>query len=293
MERGQRTCMAIQLFSHRCEKHYRMPSGAGNAACIFRQKDCAAGEHEHSEAQVSLLFRGASPSVLTHSESGKTIRARVVPESSFFFPGGQPHRMNWNGDGELLNLYLSERSLQELADQNGCLLPSSNAYRSGHGVYGIGRFLLDEFVSVGGLSPTVTDHAISLIAHRVLRTAQYLPHRDPVSLLSLNRLQPAIDRIHSKPEEDFTLVELACLCNSSVFHFARSFFGRLGSAPFGLQRTLRLQKASELLLRTDFSIEIIGGKVGMENPTHFSRLFRRYFGGSPRAYRRQQPTPKS
>jgi hypothetical protein len=88
MERGQRTCMATQLFSHRCDKHYRMPSGAGNAACIFRQKDCAAGEHEHSEAQVSLLFRGASPSILTHSESGKTIRARVVPESSFFFPGG-------------------------------------------------------------------------------------------------------------------------------------------------------------------------------------------------------------
>jgi len=281
--------MATQLFSYRDDTHYRVLSGAGNAAGILRQPHCAAPEHEHPEAQISLLFRGSSPSLVTHTESGKTIRARIVPRSPLFFPSGQPHRVNWNGDGELLNPYLSRRNLQELAEESGCSLPTPEfAYRFDVGVYEIGRFLLDEFTSVGGLAPAAIDHAISLIAHRVLRTAERLTHGERGSFLSLQRLQPAIDRINGKPEQDITLAELARLCNSSVFHFARSFSDRVGSAPFRLQRVLRLEKASELLRKTDLPIDVIAGKVGIENPTHFSRLFRRHFGISPRAYRHER-----
>jgi AraC family transcriptional regulator len=97
--------------------------------------------------------------------------------------------------------------------------------------------------------------------------------------------------IHGNPERDFTLIELARLCNSSVFHFARSFSAATGSAPFRLQRTLRLEKARELLLATDLSVGDVAMAVGLENLTHFSRVFRQYFGCSPREYRRLQANP--
>ena len=137
-------------------------------------------------------------------------------------------------------------------EERGSQLPGFEV--AGHpdrAVYEIGRLLLDEFQSMGGLAPTMIDHAICLISRRLPRATERISKEEASGLLSLRRLQPAIDTIHGNPERDFTLLELARLCNSSVFHFARSFSARTGSAPFRLQRTLRLQKAQQLLLKTE------------------------------------------
>jgi AraC family transcriptional regulator len=145
---------------------------------------------------------------------------------------------------------------------------------------------MDEFNVTGGLTPTMINHATSLIISRVLRVAEQVPRKTSPGVLSAKRLQPAIDFISECPQGEFTLLELARLCNSSVFHFARSFRSRTGSAPFAFQRALRLQKAQQLLLATELSINAVGAAVGFENATHFSRMFRRQLGYSPREYRR-------
>ena len=188
-----------------------------------------------------------------------------------------------------MNLYISDQSLRELAEECGSQLPGFKiADRPDRSVYEIGRLVLDEFQSMGGLAPTMIDHAICLISRRLLRANEGISKGDALGLLSLRRLQPAIDTIHGSPERDFTLIELARLCNSSVFHFARSFSARTGSAPFRLQRALRLRKAQELLLESDLSVGEVAIAVGLENLTHFSRIFRAHFGSSPREYRRLQ-----
>ncbi len=107
----------------------------------------------------------------------------------------------------------------------------------------------------------------------------------PTGLLPAKRLQNAIDALIANPDRSFTLVDLARLCNSSVFHFSRSFTAHLGCAPFAFQRNLRVQKARELLSATELSIEAVSDAVGIENPTSFSRIFRRFTGQSPRGYR--------
>ncbi len=281
--------MESQVYSYKDELEYRVQSGEGNGALIFSRPEYNAGEHEHPEAQVSILFRGASANLLTHSDSGKTLRTGIGRESFAYIPPGQPHKLNWRSDGELLNLYISGQTLSAITDQNGFQLPGLKLpERPDRAVYEIGRLLLDEFKSMGGLAPTMIDHAIALIAGRVIRATEAVSTGGTSGLLSVKRLQPAIDFIHGNPERNFTLVELARLCNSSVFHFARSFAARTGSAPFRLQRTLRLQKAQELLLQTELSVTDVGLAVGVENPTHFSRLFRERFGCSPREFRRKQ-----
>ena len=283
--------MASQLYSHLGDNEYRVLSKEGNGALIFSRPEHTAAEHEHPEAQVSILFGGASASLLTHSETGKTVRTGVGRDSFTYIPPGQPHKLNWHSHGELLNIYVSDQSLREFAEQSGAQLPGLRlANRPDRAVYEIGRLLRDEFQSMGGLDPTMIDHAAFLMFRRVFRAPERISRGEASGLLSLKRLQPAIDIINANPAKDFTLIELARLCNSSVFHFARSFSARTGSAPFRLQRTLRLQKARELLLQTDFSVGDVGIAVGIENLTHFSRTFREYFGCSPREYRRLQST---
>ena len=279
--------MASQLYSHQGDNEYRVLSKEGNGALIFSRAEYTAGEHQHPEAQVSILFRGLSPTLVTHSETGKTSRTGLARESFTYIPPGQPHRLNWGRDGQLLNLYVSEQSVRELVQQSGTELPGLKlADRPDRAVYEIGRLLLDEFQSMGGLAPALIDHAIFLISRRVLRATERMAKGEASGLLSPKRLQPAIDMIRENPARDFTLIELARLCNSSVFHFARSFSAATGFAPFRLQRTLRLQKARELLLETDLSVGDVAIAVGIDNLTHFSRLFREYFGCSPREYRR-------
>ena len=50
-------------------------------------------------------------------------------------------------------------------------------------------------------------------------------------------------------------------------------------------RTLRLHEASELLLNKAYNISEVAGKVGFNDISYFSRVFRKEFGVSPRAFR--------
>jgi AraC family transcriptional regulator len=254
---------------------------------ICRAPDCTLDEHEHPEAQLTLLFAGNTPTLVTHDEAGRTTHTSIRTDSFIFVAPGQPHRLNWKNQGEVLHLWMGGGDLQQLAEDTKCSIPPS---RLGEypdpGIYEIGRLLMEEFDTTGGLTPSMLNHATSLMLARVMRVAERFSRETGTGLLSLQRLQPAVHFIGDCPERDFTLMELAALCNASVFHFARSFTLRIGCAPFAFQRQLRVKKAQQLLVTTELSIEAIGLAVGFENATHFSRMFRGQAGYSPREYRR-------
>ncbi len=260
---------------------------SNRAASILCEMDFAAREHEHAAAQISILFKCEKAKLVTHDGNGKVTRTAVVPQSFAYIAPGQPHRTHWSGYGELLNLYFDENWLRELGEQIGCPLPSSQAsYLPDPSIYEIGRLLMEEFTWAGALLPSTVDHATVLMAHRLLRVSGRFSTHQSAGLLSQTRLQPAIEFINAHPERHLLLEELARLCHSSVFHFAHSFSARFGCAPCAYQRKARLQKARKLLVETELPVQMIGYAVGLENPTHFSRLFRREIGFSPTELRR-------
>ena len=55
----------------------------------------------------------------------------------------------------------------------------------------------------------------------------------------------------------------------------------------GSLRTLRMQEACRLLAQSGLSVEEIGRRVGIFDPSYFWRSFRRETGYSPSAYRRR------
>jgi transcriptional regulator GlxA family with amidase domain len=69
--------------------------------------------------------------------------------------------------------------------------------------------------------------------------------------------------------------------------FKRRFKSATGFAPLEYVQSLRLEAASELLEGSDEAVEEIAYQVGYEDITFFRRLFRRYKGVTPAAYRRQ------
>ena len=258
---------------------------------LIRLRGYCGPHHEHSEAQIALIFSHSSGLLSQEDRAGRCIDEPMPPGFVAYFPPGARHCVQWTSFSDLLNIYWTEESLRELADQSGCTLPPAvSEVRADSAIQSVGVILRDDFYRLGDLSPMLVDHARALMAARMFRTFDQGMQRTSVGLLSKRRMRAAIEAIATAPEKHFTLVELARMCNSSVFHFSHSFTARMGAAPFAFQRQMRMQKAAVMLTSTELSVEKIGSAVGMDSSTSFSRLFKRLTGESPLRYRQNRST---
>lgn len=80
---------------------------------------------------------------------------------------------------------------------------------------------------------------------------------------------------------------------SKTFGYNEAYFCRLFKSTTGLNlstyvRDLRLQKAKKLLKKTKYSISHIASEVGYDNPTYFTKCFRKHYDMTPVEYRQKQ-----
>lgn len=78
-----------------------------------------------------------------------------------------------------------------------------------------------------------------------------------------------------------TLPELAYLSGRSLSSFKRDFQNTYNMPPAQWIRERRLSKAKEMLQNTQLPVSDVCYSLGFENPTHFSRIFKKQYGVSP------------
>jgi AraC family transcriptional regulator len=86
---------------------------------------------------------------------------------------------------------------------------------------------------------------------------------------------------------DVDLSTIAAQASLSPYYFTRQFTAMVGMPPYRYLIMLRIQRAAELLRRSDLSVTQILHRVGFHSPSHFTTTFRRHMGMSPTAYRRR------
>lgn len=79
---------------------------------------------------------------------------------------------------------------------------------------------------------------------------------------------------------------LANLVHLSPAHFSRTFRVSFGCSPLEYVIRRRMERAQGLMLATDSPLAEIALDCGLADQAHFSRLFRRVVGESPRVWRR-------
>ena len=89
------------------------------------------------------------------------------------------------------------------------------------------------------------------------------------------------------------LEEIAAAVNVSVRHLRRLFREVRSESPQVVFTQLRLQRAMELLAKTDNKMETIAHECGFASNTDFSRVFKKYRGTNPDAWRRNGMSKKS
>ncbi|MDR7810693.1 AraC family transcriptional regulator [Lacrimispora sp.] len=85
--------------------------------------------------------------------------------------------------------------------------------------------------------------------------------------------------------KDGELTELSALLNYNIYWLSRAIKRLTGRTYKELLQVKRLNQASVLLLNTRLSVTDISIAVGYDNTSYFHRIFRNYYGMSPKEYR--------
>ncbi len=93
------------------------------------------------------------------------------------------------------------------------------------------------------------------------------------------------DVIHANIFNEIPMEELALLTNLSLSSFKREFKRVFNDSPANYIRTKRLEKAAELLKRSDEQVSAIAYDSGFNDLSHFSKLFKRKYGMAPSDWR--------
>lgn len=122
----------------------------------------------------------------------------------------------------------------------------------------------------------------ALILAELLRLAGASTQNDQRRPEELKRLALYVDRcFHEAPSVE----QLASIISRSRSHVLKLFKRHLGISAKNYIIGRQMREARELLLSTTLSIAEVGTRAGISDPYHFSKLFRRVVGLSPRAFR--------
>lgn len=101
----------------------------------------------------------------------------------------------------------------------------------------------------------------------------------------LNQIKPAIIYMEDHFAEKVTLADLSEIAHLSPIHFSRVFKTVSGFSPMDFLNQLRVQKAAQLLVKTDKTIVEIAMDTGFNDGNYFSRFFKKCRNETPSEFR--------
>jgi AraC-like DNA-binding protein len=127
------------------------------------------------------------------------------------------------------------------------------------------------------------------IVYRVLRAGQRQRLLDAAaSEIASNPVTQVIAYVREHLAEPLSvgdLAERACLSPSAFAHLFRDVSGM---SPYQFIKSVRLDRARDLLVCEDLNVSEVARSVGYSSLSHFINEFKRHFGVTPRAYAEAQ-----
>ena len=221
-----------------------------------------------AEDDLRSLYLREEPELLTAIKTGKTSDARAILNRilvSIYSLGGA--RMDLLKSCVLELIVMMSRAAVEAGADPSVLLGAN--YRSLSELAGI----TDE----EELAQWVRNMLESLI--EAIRTNDRYPH----SLLLAKALSYMRDHLGENLRRD----EVARHAGVSAGHFSQVMTERMGRSFTDMLVQMRVDRAKELLVRTDLSLSSIAVECGFYDQSHLNKLFRKAAGQSPGEFRKQ------
>ena len=110
------------------------------------------------------------------------------------------------------------------------------------------------------------------------------PVRGGLTARQLTRVREFID---AQIPNEITISDLAALAELSHYHFIRAFKDTVGLSPYQYVLSERIRRARALLSGSDLSLGDVALAVGFSDAAHLNRVFRKFAGVTPTAFRRE------
>ena len=115
--------------------------------------------------------------------------------------------------------------------------------------------------------------------------AAHAPGARPIRALQKWRLKRVFEYIDDHLSAKITLSDLAVVAGLSRMHFASQFRAATGLRPHEYLLRQRIRRADELLRTSTMAIVEIALAVGFQTQAHFTTVFKRIAGSTPRQWR--------
>jgi signal transduction histidine kinase/ligand-binding sensor domain-containing protein/DNA-binding response OmpR family regulator len=131
----------------------------------------------------------------------------------------------------------------------------------------------------------------NLISQREASQKQFQKHFEvkasEVQITSLDEklIQKAISEVERNiANKDFSVEEMSRMLGMSRVLLYKKLLSLTGKTPIEFIRTIRLQRAAQLLEKSQYTVAEIAYQVGFNNPKYFARYFKEQYNMLPSAY---------
>jgi AraC family transcriptional regulator len=247
---------------------------------------------EHWSLQHIICINVGNHVVLEQIVDGRSEIVNSVNTEIGIYPANLWQTFRWDRETEFLQLYL-EPKLLKLINEELCgsdcveLIPQLTSFldplihniglalKSALEIDGLGSRLYAE-----SMANALAVHLLSRYSTRKLVVRHYRG-------LSQQQLKQVTDYINEYLDQDLSLAELAAVVQLSAYHFARLFKQSTGVSPHQYLIRCRVERAKQLLLKSDFTIAQIALAVGFASQPHLNYHFKRLEGMTPKTFMQQ------
>lgn len=196
---------------------------------------------------------------------------------------------------DLIQIFMPSKALSELADEL-CAPPIETLYCPietppfDPTMHHLALSIVPAFARPREASTLFVDHVFIAISAHLAETYGELCYRR-VSIrggLAPWQQRRVTELMLDDLRTDPSLADLASACGISVRHLARAFKATTGLPPHRWLLERRVDRAKELLEKTDDTLSDIALACGFADQSHLTRVFRSNSGSSPGAWRRQR-----
>ena len=185
-------------------------------------------------------------------------------------------------------LYLDATVVASVMMESGIEIKKSDASVKAMDVSPIDADLLDAVVKLARLLDTpdeikfLAPLIIREIIYRLLRGEQgaRLSHM-LVSEGDTRRISRAVEQLKENIDQPLKIEDIARELGMSVSGFHHHFKSVTAMSPLQFQKQIRLQEARRLMLGEALDVASASSRVGYEDPSYFSREYKKLFGAPP------------
>lgn len=197
----------------------------------------------------------------------------------------------FRGHFDALQFYIPSSALTELADGHGARRVATLRWKRDEPdpiVTGLSQSLLIASENQRSNGLLIEQLSLSLMTHfaEAYGGMQHLAGAR-VGALAAWQERRAKEIMHAKFAADLSIAQVAEECRLTPSHFARAFRRATGVAPHRYLMKLRVEKAKQLLIRPDLSLEEIAASCGFGGQSHLTRVFGQLAGVTPGTWRRE------